>query len=121
VPADDFEDDFAAEEDMLEDELGDEEFPEELLPDAGMETPAEPSGSNYLPAPPSYPRSSITPGLESSPFGATNPQGQTGTSGGQQDQPENPPPAYFPFLDPFGRPIPVPPEANPQQQQKQNP
>lgn len=83
---------------------------------------ADPDNSGYLPPAPSFPRSSFTPGLESSPFGAT----QGGRGGGatapapEAGQTEEPPPAYYPFLDPLGRPIPVPPGANPQQQQKKN-
>ena len=84
----------------------------------------QPEGQDYLPPPPSFPRSSFTPGLESSPFGtATTEQPSTGT-------PSRPgratrPPAYYPFTDQFGRPIPVPgnpnqpPEQDPQEQQEE--
>jgi hypothetical protein len=78
---------------------------------------------NYLPPPPSFPRSSFTPGLDAqNPFGSTqpatapqpkNPSG-AGTGAGTTTAPGNPPPAYLPFFDAFGRPIPV----NPQQQQQ---
>lgn len=112
APADDqYEEDMMEEEDDFEDmeDFGNEEPP----PEPAADTPG------YLPPAPSFPRSSFTPGLESNPYGATS----GGQGGGASPEPEtgeaeNPPPAYYPFLDPLGRPIPVPPGANPQQQQK---
>ena len=61
------------------------------------EAPAPAVDPGYLPPPPAFPRSSFTPGLESSPFGA-----QT----------------YYPFTDQFGRPIPVSTDPNASQQQE---
>ena len=107
------EEDFDAEED---DDLMDEEA--DLEPAPG----AMPDASSYVPPAPSFPRSSFTPGLESSPFGP-NAQGQGGAAAPAPNTggANTPPPAYYPFLDPLGRPIPVPPGAtNPQQQQKKN-
>jgi len=95
--------------------------PNEDAAETGDES-AEPPGAspaavpNYLPPPQSFPRSGFTPGIEQNPFGST-PQPSTGGSSTQQpgnSQPNSPPPAYFPFFDAFGRPIPV----NPQQQQQ---
>ena len=85
------------------------------------EAPAPAADPGYLPPPPAFPRSSFTPGLESSPFGA-----QTG-SGTQQEESGSPPtkrpapPAYYPFTDQFGRPIPVPTDPNAPQQQEDQP
>jgi hypothetical protein len=67
----------------------------------------------FLPPPQQFPRSSFTPGL---PRG--NQRSQGGTAQPQEQDPTNPP-ATFPFTDPFGRPIPVPPGMTPQQQQQQ--
>jgi len=61
---------------------------------------------SYLPPQQSFPRSSFTPGL-------SPPQQQSL----QPSSVNPPPPATFPFLDALGRPIPVPPN---QQQQQQN-
>jgi len=86
------------------------------------EAPAPAADPGYLPPPPAFPRSSVTPGLESSPFGV-----QPGNSGAEQSQPAQPgsaspsrpaPPAYYPFTDQFGRPIPVPTDPNANQQQE---
>ena len=87
------------------------------------EVPAPAANPGYLPPPPAFPRSSFTPGLESSPFGA-----QTGGNQ-QQEQPQSgtspptrpAPPAYYPFTDQFGRPIPVPNDPNAQQQEEDEP
>ncbi len=72
---------------------------------------------DFLPPTQSFPRSSFTPGL---------PNANQRTQGGmaqpqqpQQQDPGNAPPATFPFMDPFGRPIPIPPGMNQQQQQQQ--
>lgn len=102
-------------EDFIEDpdDFGDEELPEDLQNDGIEGQPEQPFGAGQGAPPPSYPRSRFTPGLESSPFGQTNPQVPPGTS-----PTPNQPPAYYPFLDPFGRPIPVPQQQ--QQQQKKN-
>jgi hypothetical protein len=91
-----------------------------------MEPPedmGEPPQSEFsAPPPPSYPRSPFTPGLESSPFGPTNRQAQPGAEPQQEGQPKAPPPAYYPFLDRDGRPIPVPPGTVPRQpKKKKNP
>lgn len=98
--------------------------------DESADENAEPPGAspapapNYLPPPPAFPRSSFTPGLDSNPFGSsqpatggTPPSNPPGSAGSESTGPGNPPPAYFPFFDAFGRPIPV----NPQQQQQQQP
>lgn len=90
----------------------------------GAEDPgvfAAPPGSSplpdFLPPAQSYPRSSFTPGL---PRPNQRTQGTTTQQPQQQQQdPSNQPPATFPFTDPFGRPIPIPPGMN-QQQQQQN-
>ncbi len=87
------------------------------------EAPPPAANPGYLPPPPAFPRSSFTPGLESSPFGA-----QTGGDT-QQEQPQSgspptarpAPPAYYPFTDQFGRPIPVPTAPNASQQQEDEP
>jgi hypothetical protein len=106
-------------------------------PGADMEAPPEDMGENpedfggqdpstfgppgssplpdYLPPAQQFPRSSFTPGL---PRANQRPQG--GVTEPQQPQPEEAPPATFPFTDPFGRPIPIPPGMNQQQQQQQN-
>jgi hypothetical protein len=71
---------------------------------------------DFLPPAQSFPRSNFTPGLP----GTTRRQ-QGGFHQPQQGQnpgdPAAPPPATFPFTDPFGRPIPIPPGMNQQQQQ----
>jgi hypothetical protein len=110
----------------LEDGYAEEEVPEEEVPadESGFfdeaDTPEEdvtesvedePAGQDYLPPPPSFPRSRFTPGLESSPFGA-NEQPADGTTSPSRTRPPTRPPAYYPFTDQFGRPIPVPPDAN---------
>ena len=82
---------------------------------------AGPPGSSpvpdFLPPAQSFPRSNFTPGLP-----RANPRAQTGATQGQQPQQQNPantPPATFPFMDAFGRPIPIPPGMNQQQRQQQ--
>jgi len=101
----DYPEDFAEEEpDPMEDPG---EFPEE-------EPPLEPDDPGFVPEPPSFPRSPFTPGLESSPFGTRQPQTRQPSG-----SPNTPPPAYYPFLDPLGRPIPVPPGTTPPEQQQE--
>jgi hypothetical protein len=110
----------------FEDAYAEEEVPEEEVPadESGLfeeaETPEEeftesvedqPAGQDYLPPPPSFPRSRFTPGLESSPFG-TNEQPADGTTSPSRTRAPTRPPAYYPFTDQFGRPIPVPPDPN---------
>lgn len=112
-----------AEEDMTEEDFDAEEDADPMEDEANLDTApgAVPDASSFIPPAPSFPRSSFTPGLESSPFGA-NAQGQSGaaTPAPNTGGTNTPPPAYYPFLDPLGRPIPVPPGAtNPQQQQQQ--
>jgi hypothetical protein len=80
---------------------------------------ANPPGSSpipdYLPPTQAFPRSNFTPGLPN----GNNRRTQGGTPTTPEQSPQNPPAAY-PFTDPFGRPIPVPPGmTNPQQQQQQ--
>jgi hypothetical protein len=107
------------------DDMGEDE-PYEDMDEAGdigggvqEEPAAQPGTPSILPPPPAFPRSSSTPGLESSPFGA-----QTGGTTQQQPGTNRPgwnnpaqPPAYYPFTDQFGRPIPVPTDPNASQQQ----
>ena len=109
--------------------------PEEMAnPDdfGGAEDPGAvaPPGSSplpdYLPPAQSFPRSSFTPGLpqknQRTQGGQSGQSGQSGLNQPQQFQeqdPANTPPATYPFTDPFGRPIPVPPGMNNQQQQPQ--
>ena len=117
-PADEYQDE--ADMMMEDEELANEEFPDELGPDEGFEAPGGQAPSDFNRPAPNYPRSPFTPGLESNnPVGTTNPQGQPGAQPQQEGEPGNPPPAYYPFLDPFGRPIPVPPGAQQQQRQPQ--
>jgi hypothetical protein len=105
------------------------------LENPGLETPpdeqgefggdfANPPGSSpipdYLPPAQSFPRSNFTPGLPN----GNNRRTQGGmTQGGmaqpQEENPANPPQATYPFTDPFGRPIPVPPGMTTTQQQQQ--
>jgi hypothetical protein len=100
------------------------------LENPGLETPPEdpgefggdfanPPGSSpipdYLPPAQSFPRSNFTPGLPNS----NNRRTQGGMAQPQEQDPANPPPAAYPFTDPFGRPIPVPPGMTPQPQQQQ--
>ena len=92
------------------DEFGGVEDPEAVAPPGSSPLP------DYLPPAQSFPRSSFTPGL---------PQGNQRSQGGinqqqqlQEQDPGNTPPATYPFTDPFGRPIPVPPGMNQKQQQQ---
>jgi hypothetical protein len=115
MPAEDpYEEDMMEEEDDFGEMENVDDFGNEALP---PETSPESPG--YIPPAPSFPRSSFTPGLESSPFGAasSNPRGAP-TPAPETGETENPPPAFSPFLDPLGRPIPVPPGSDPRQQQK---
>lgn len=121
-----------------------EAAPEDFAGDAGNEDATDDQGGenapqappiaapppNYLPAPQNFPRSSFTPGFDKNPFGGASttqptpgypnganpyggPPGSMTTPGAS---PNAPPPANFPFVDAFGRPIPV----NPQDKQSQN-
>jgi hypothetical protein len=81
---------------------------------------ANPPGSSpipdYLPPAQSFPRSNFTPGLPN----GNNRRNQGSMAQPQEQNPANPPQAAYPFTDPFGRPIPVPPGmTTPQQQQQQ--
>ena len=83
---------------------------------------ANPPGSSpvpdFLPPAQSFPRSNFTPGLP----GKTQRTPQGGAAQPQEQNPANPanpPPATFPFTDPFGRPIPVPPGMTTPQQPQQ--
>ena len=99
-----------AEDELDEDYLDDEsDFDETGEFDEGFAE--EPAGRNYLPPPPNFPRSSYTPGLESSPFGTTQ---QSETDSSSRSGRTSRPPAYYPFTDQFGRPIPVPTDPNEQ-------
>ena len=106
---------------MTDMEEPDEYVEEDMAPedmegmDPGMQT-GETEGANpYLPPTPNYRRSTRTPGLESSPFGQQQQQAQPQTPNPDGN---NPPTAFYPFLDPLGRPIPVPGQE--QQEKKEN-
>ncbi len=107
-PSEEFDDGFEPEEDILDDEseFGDDEL------DEGFEA-EEPAGQDYLPPPPNFPRSSFTPGLETSPFGTSTTEQPETDSASRPGRPARPP-AYYPFTDQFGRPIPVPSDPNQQ-------
>jgi hypothetical protein len=100
------------------DEFGTAEDPGAVAPPGSSPLP------DFLPPAQSFPKSSFTPGLPRP--NQRSQSGQGGTMSGQQPQTQNPdnpqnpnaPPATFPFTDPFGRPIPIPPGMN--QQQPQN-
>ncbi len=103
----------ASPEDMPEspDEFGVGEDPGEFAPPGSSPLP------DFLPPAQQYPRSSFTPGLP-----RTNQRTQGATAQPQQPQdqdPANVPPATYPFTDPFGRPIPIPPGMNQQQKRQQ--
>lgn len=116
---DDFNEDGFAEEEAMEGlEPPMDAFPQD--PQNG--NPGGP-GFNYFPQN-DFQRSNVTPGAPSTPpFSApvtpTNPAqpqpGQFGNQGGGA-----PPPATFPFTDPYGRPVPVPPGMQQNQQQNRN-
>jgi hypothetical protein len=113
-PTEEFEDGYAEEEVLEEDFTEDEGAFDETEPTEEIDegaAPEEPADRDYLPPPPSFPRSRSTPGLESSPFG-TNQQPADETTSPSRTRPPTRPPAYYPFTDQFGRPIPVPPDAN---------
>ncbi len=116
VPVEPVEEDF---EDDPEDMDDFDDTSDDAEGDFQNEAPAPAANPGYLPPPPAFPRSSSTPGLESSPFGAqtggNTPQQQSG-SGSPPTRPT--PPAYYPFTDQFGRPIPVPTNPNANQQQE---
>lgn len=109
-------------EEPVEPPLEEEPPPEDVEGGMAVEDPSDtepPPTSDFLPPPPRYPRSSFTPGLESNPFGQVNPpRGQQQPETMTEEEGGQAPPAYYPFLDPFGRPIPIPPEARQQQQQQ---
>ncbi len=124
TPTDDSYDDYG---DDMENEEGLEEDPG-AVNDAGNvqnPPPAQPPSQSPLPPPPAFPRSSFTPGLESSPFGSSGSTQLPGTGAKTTPSPStgspgNPPPAYYPFFDQFGRPIQVPqPGTGSQQNQQQ--
>jgi hypothetical protein len=77
----------------------------------------QPPGSSpipeFIPPAQSFPRSRFTPGLPRQ----NQPQQPGAVQPGQEGM--GTAPAAFPFTDPFGRPIPIPPGMNPQQQQQQ--
>jgi hypothetical protein len=109
-------------------------FDPNMMGNSELETPPEnpgefgapgefvnPPGSSpvpeYLPPAQSFPRSSFTPGL---PNSSSNRRTQGSMTQPQEQNPATQPPATYPFTDPFGRPIPVPPGmTTPQQQQQQ--
>ena len=97
------------EEDFVEDEGA---FDEAGEFDAGLEE--APAGQDYLPPPPDFPRSRSTPGLETSPFGTNQQPAANDDGSGSPSRMQRPtrPPAYYPFTDQFGRPIPVPEDPN---------
>ncbi len=103
----------AAPEDLQNpDEFGIGQDPSELEAPPGSSAVPE-----FLPPAQQFPRSRFTPGLPGNQRGP----GAGGTAQPQQMQGQDPanPGATFPFTDPFGRPIPVPPGMNPQQPQPQ--
>ncbi|MGH9337738.1 MAG: hypothetical protein ACRD21_28635, partial [Vicinamibacteria bacterium] len=90
--------------------------------DPGM-FPTPPGSSplpDFLPPTQAFPRSNFTPGLPNRQQPRAT---QPGAAGQTPEQDPNAPPAVFPFTDPFGRPIPIPPGMNqqlpPEQQQQQ--
>ncbi len=108
----------------LEEPPEDAQSPDETGAEQDQGDFAAPPGSSplpdFLPPAQSYPRSNFTPGLPRA--NQRTQSGQFGMNQQPQQQPQdpaNPPPAAFPFTDPFGRPIPVPPGMNQQQQQQQ--
>ena len=105
--SEEFEDGYEEEDPFEEDFVDDEgDFDETEDFDEGLDE--EPAGGGYLPPPPDFPRSSFTPGLESSPFGTQQPEADSPSRPGRPARP----PAYYPFTDQFGRPIPVPSDPN---------
>lgn len=124
VPVEPTEDDYEEDPEDMDDPDDFDDAGDDAEGDFQDEAPA-PADPGYLPPPPAFPRSSFTPGLESSPFGV-----QPGNSGAEQSQPAQPgsaspsrpaPPAYYPFTDQFGRPIPVPTDPNASQQEEDQP
>lgn len=110
-PTEEYEDGYP-EEDYLEEDYFEDESGFEETDEFGDETVEEdPGGQGFVPEPPSFPRSRFTPGLETSPFGTNQ---QSGQDSGSTSRPRRPtrPPAYYPFTDQFGRPIPVPEDPN---------
>jgi hypothetical protein len=86
---------------------GETDEAEDTDADDGTVEPDQPedAGQSILPPPPSWSRSTVTPGLSPS-SGSSTPQSQQPKT----TSPSRParPPAYYPFTDQFGRPIPVP-------------
>ena len=117
VPVEPAEEDFEDDPEDFEDPDDFDDTDDDAEGDFQNEAPA-PAANPYLPPPPAFPRSSLTPGLESSPFGAqtggNTPQQQSGSPSTGRPAP----PAYYPFTDQFGRPIPVPTNPNTNQQQE---
>ena len=113
-PPEPMEDDYDDFNDPAMDDFGDDpgidDPMDEFANDDGMNNPPG-SGPvpSYMPPAPTFPRSNFTPGL---PGNQQNPG-----VGAQPNQatPSAPPPATFPFTDPFGRPVPIPPGMNQQQ------
>jgi len=99
--------------------------PEEFgAPDAANGGLQNPPGSSPVPdffgKQQTFPKSNFTPGPGVSPFGGQQQQPSMQPQPQQQQQnPSTAPPATFPFTDPFGRPIPIPPGMNQQQRQQQ--
>jgi hypothetical protein len=95
------------------------EAPPEEFGDPADTGEFNPPGSSpipdFLPPAQSFPRSNFTPGLP----GSSSRRAPSGAAQPQEQNPAGPPPATFPFTDPFGRPIPIPPGMNEQQQQQQ--
>ncbi len=119
VPVEPAEEDFEDDPEDMDDPDDFDDTSDDAEGDFQNEAPAPAANPGYLPPPPAFPRSSATPGLESSPFGAqtggNTPQQQSG-SGSPPTRPA--PPAYYPLTDQFGRPIPVPTNPNANQQQE---
>jgi len=95
------------------DEFGVVEDPEAFAPPGSSPLP------DFLPPAQSFPRSNFTPGLPQRNQRTQGAQGFNQPQQFQEQDPANTPPATYPFTDPFGRPIPIPPGMNQQQQQQQ--
>ena len=123
-PTEEYEDGFPEdeyfEEDYLEDDFVEDETDFDET-DESFEEPMdeEPADPGYLPETPSWQRSRFTPGPETSPFG-NNTRSQSEQDSGSTSRPRRPtrPPAYYPFTDQFGRPIPVRDDPNAQPEEE---
>ena len=110
---DDF-DDMDGAEDMMDDDFDDmdDDLDDDPNNANGLQDFAPPGSSpvpSYLPPQQSFPRSNFTPGLP----------GPVAPGANQQTPNETPPPpATMPFMDALGRPIPVPPNMNQQEQRR---